>query len=84
MVCPDNLFRLDSSRRSSNPYLNCLLETEDRLRSGDYSNVSEGDMLWYLTYGAEYLKLVKGDEVARQTFFLEVEGDTIKIQYLGN
>ena len=47
------LQRLDSSKRTDHPCINCLLETEERIQEGDFDSVSAGDSIWYSTYRAE-------------------------------
>ncbi len=53
MKKPEYFKRLDKSKRTDHPCINCLLETEERIRAGDFASVSAGDKIWYLTYNAE-------------------------------
>jgi len=59
MKPPEYLGRLNEEQRTSHPCINCLLETEDRIRNGDFDGVSAGDKIWYKTYKAEIEKLAK-------------------------
>ncbi len=59
LIKPDYLKRLDLAKVTNNPCVNCLLETEERIRAGDFDNVSFGDKIWYSTYKAERDELVK-------------------------
>ena len=54
---PDYLKRLDKSKRTNHPCINCLLETEERIRAGDFDSVNAGDKIWYKTYKAEIAEL---------------------------
>ena len=54
---PEYLKRLDPSKQTDHPCINCLLETEERIRAGDFDSVSAGDTTWYSTYKAEIKEL---------------------------
>ena len=54
---PEYLKRLDLSKQTDHPCINCLLETEERIRAGDFGSVSAGDKTWYSTYKAEIEEL---------------------------
>lgn len=57
MIKPEYLQRLDLSKVTDHPCINCLLETEERIRAGDFESVSAGDKIWYSTYQAEIEEL---------------------------
>jgi len=59
IIKPDYLERLDPSKITNSPCINCLRETEERVYEKDYDNVSAGDKIWYLTYQAEIKALEK-------------------------
>ena len=57
MRTPEYLKRLDPSKQTDHPCINCLLETEERICGGDFDSVSAGDKAWYSTYKAEMEEL---------------------------
>lgn len=57
MTTPEYLQRLNPSKITAHPCLNCLIETEERIAAADFDCVSASDKIWYLTYQAETKEL---------------------------
>ncbi|MBI4451980.1 class I SAM-dependent methyltransferase [Candidatus Woesearchaeota archaeon] len=57
MIKPEYLRRLGPERTTNHPCINCLLETEERIRADDFDSVGTGDKIWYKTYKAEIEEL---------------------------
>jgi len=50
---PEFLKRMNLEKAHNYPCINCLIDTEDQIIKGGFSDFSEGDKIWYGTYEKE-------------------------------
>ncbi len=58
-ITPEYLKRMNLEKVHNYPCINCLIDTEEQIKKGDFSGFSEGDKIWYETYKEEGEELKK-------------------------
>jgi SAM-dependent methyltransferase len=59
IMVPRYLERLNLEKIYNYPCINCLLDTENQIKEGNFDGFSEGDQIWYETFKAESEELKK-------------------------
>jgi len=59
ITSPEYLERMNLEKSHNYPCINCLIDTEDQIKKGNFGGFSEGDKVWYETYKEEAEELEK-------------------------